>query len=150
MTAQPAGNGGDNPWTGGGTPRRSNAIWKPYRPGMGGQAISEALCHRGAPGPLKREYRHPDEGNTMDRRDEGWLVFAAIVLGVAGIVRIFDAIWPSVITGCFRRTSRARSDASAPSVWMPYYPIWSLTYVGIGALVIFALAVYGGEAEAGS
>jgi hypothetical protein len=27
--------------------------------------------------------------------------------------------------------------------------IWSLTYVGIGALVIFALAVYGGEAEAG-
>jgi hypothetical protein len=33
---------------------------------------------------------------------------------------------------------------------MPYYPIWSLTYVGIGALVMFALAVYGGEAEAGS
>lgn len=29
----------------------------------------------------------------MDRRDEGWLVFAAIVLGVAGIMRIFDAIW---------------------------------------------------------
>ena len=34
--------------------------------------------------------------------------------------------------------------------WIPDYPIWSLTYVGIGALVIFALAVYGGEAEAGS
>ena len=84
----------------------------------------------------------------MDRRGEGWLVFAAIVLGVAGIMRIFDAIWASVIRS-FRRTSRARSDASAPSVWMPYYPIWSLTYVGIGALVIFTLAVYGGEAEAG-
>jgi hypothetical protein len=34
--------------------------------------------------------------------------------------------------------------------WRPDSPIWSLTYVGIGALVMFALAVYGGEAEAGS
>lgn len=34
--------------------------------------------------------------------------------------------------------------------WIPDSPIWSLTYVGIGALVMFALAVYGGEAEAGS
>jgi hypothetical protein len=29
----------------------------------------------------------------MDRLGEGRLVFAAIVLGVAGIMRIFDAIW---------------------------------------------------------
>jgi hypothetical protein len=28
---------------------------------------------------------------------------------------------------------------------MPYYPIWSLTYI---ALVIYALAVYRGNAEA--
>jgi len=28
--------------------------------------------------------------------------------------------------------------------WMPYYPIWSLAYVVIGILVIYALAVYGG------
>jgi hypothetical protein len=28
--------------------------------------------------------------------------------------------------------------------WMPYYPIWSLTYIAIGALVIYALAAYGG------
>ena len=32
--------------------------------------------------------------------------------------------------------------------WMPYYPIWSLTCVGIGALVIYAPAAYGGKAEA--
>jgi hypothetical protein len=32
--------------------------------------------------------------------------------------------------------------------WMPYYPIWSLTYIAIGALVIYALAAYGGKAEA--
>ena len=29
--------------------------------------------------------------------------------------------------------------------WMPYYPIWSLTYVGLGAIVIYALAAYGGR-----
>jgi asparagine N-glycosylation enzyme membrane subunit Stt3 len=29
--------------------------------------------------------------------------------------------------------------------WMPYYPIWFLTYI---ALVIYALAAYGGNAEA--
>jgi hypothetical protein len=26
---------------------------------------------------------------------------------------------------------------------MPYYPIWSLTYVAIGLLVIYGLAAYG-------
>jgi len=29
----------------------------------------------------------------MEENGEGWLVFAAIVLGIAGIMRIFDAIW---------------------------------------------------------
>jgi hypothetical protein len=31
---------------------------------------------------------------------------------------------------------------------MPFYPIWSLTYIAIGVLVIYALAAYGGKAEA--
>src|SRR5215831_7971927 len=29
----------------------------------------------------------------VDREGSGWLIFAAIALGVAGIMRIFDAIW---------------------------------------------------------
>jgi hypothetical protein len=29
----------------------------------------------------------------MDDKGDGWLIFAAIVLGVAGIMRVFDAIW---------------------------------------------------------
>jgi hypothetical protein len=32
--------------------------------------------------------------------------------------------------------------------WMPYDPMWSLTYVAFGALVICALAAYRGKAEA--
>ncbi len=29
--------------------------------------------------------------------------------------------------------------------WMPYYPVWSLTYVGIAVLTFYALAVHGGR-----
>jgi hypothetical protein len=29
----------------------------------------------------------------MDNKGEGWIVFAAVVLGIAGVMRIFDAIW---------------------------------------------------------
>jgi len=31
---------------------------------------------------------------------------------------------------------------------MPFYPIWSFVYIFIAALVIYALAVYGGDREA--
>ena len=126
----------------------------------------------------------------MDRRGEGWLTFAAVVLGVAGIMRIFDAIWAfryhgvlpenfeaaifghslktygwiylvvaAVLIVCAvlvlsgsqlaRWVGVAAGAIIAISAvwWMPYYPIWSLTYIAIGALVIYALVVYGGEAE---
>jgi hypothetical protein len=29
----------------------------------------------------------------MNEKGDGWIVFAAVVLGVAGIMRIFDALW---------------------------------------------------------
>lgn len=127
----------------------------------------------------------------MDRRGAGWVLFAGIVLGVAGIMRIFDAIWAfsyhgvlpenlqgaifghslktygwvylvvaAVLIVCaflvFSGSQVGRwvgiAAAALMSVsaiwWMPYYPIWSLTYVAIGALVIYALAAYGGKTEA--
>ena len=126
----------------------------------------------------------------MDRRGEGWLVFAAVVLGVAGIMRIFDAIWAfryhgvlpenfeaaifghslktygwvylvvaAVLIACAvmvlsgsqvaRWVGVAAGAIIAISAiwWMPYYPVWSLTYIAIGALVIYALVVYGDKAE---
>jgi hypothetical protein len=127
----------------------------------------------------------------MDRRGGGWVVFAAIVLAVAGIMRIFDAIWafryhgvlPENLEGAIFGHSLKTYGCvylvvavvlivcaflvlSGSQVgrwvgiiagaigcisaiwWMPYYPIWSLTYIAIGALVIYALAAYGGTAEA--
>ena len=122
----------------------------------------------------------------MEEKGGGWVLFAAIVLGVAGIMRIFDAIWAfryhgvlpenleNAIFGHSLKTYGwvylvvgivlivcaggvlARSQISrwigmfAGAVmaisaiwWMPYYPIWSLTYIGVGVLVIYSLAVYG-------
>ena len=124
----------------------------------------------------------------MDNKGEGWLVFAAIALGIAGIMRIFDAIWafryhgavPENLQNALFGTSlknygwlwliigiililcaggvAARSQLSrwigifAGAVaaisaiwWMPYYPIWSLTYIAIGVLVVYGLAAYGGR-----
>ena len=122
----------------------------------------------------------------MHQRGDGWRYFAGTVLGVAGIMRIFDAIWAwtyngplpenlqnavlghsldtygwvylvvaiiligasfGVIVGS--QISRwigivGGAILAISSVWwMPYYPVWSLTYIAIGVLVMFALAVYG-------
>jgi hypothetical protein len=122
----------------------------------------------------------------MENKGEGWLIFAAIALGVGGIMRIFDAIWAFRYHGAvpenlqnalFGTTLKnygwlwlivgiililaafgvmVRSQLSrwlgifAGAVaaisaiwWMPYYPIWSLTYIALGVFVIYGLAVYG-------
>ncbi len=122
----------------------------------------------------------------MEENGEGWLIFAGTVLGIAGIMRIFDAIWAfryhgavpenleNAIFGHSLKTYGwvylvvgivlivcsggviVRSQISrwvgifAGAVmaisaiwWMPYYPVWSLTYIFVGILVIYGLAVHG-------
>jgi hypothetical protein len=124
---------------------------------------------------------------------EGWLFFAGTVLGIAGIMRIFDAIWAfryhgalpnnleNAIFGHSLKTYGwvylvvaaillvssfgvlARSQFSrwigifAGAVmaisavwWMAYYPVWSLVYIFIGVLVVYALAAHGGKETAAS
>lgn len=34
--------------------------------------------------------------------------------------------------------------------WIPYYPVWSLTYIFIGLLLLYGLAVLGGRNPARS
>ena len=122
----------------------------------------------------------------MEENGDGWLIFAGTVLGIAGIMRIFDAIWAfsyhgavpenleNAIFGHSLKTYGwvylvvgivlilcsggviVRSQISrwigifAGAVmavsaiwWMPYYPVWSLTYIFVGILVIYGLAVHG-------
>jgi hypothetical protein len=116
----------------------------------------------------------------------GWLFFAGTILGLAGVARLFDAVWAFradnvvsdnlegallgtsisnygwlwIVTGAvllwasfatFRASQFARwigIFAGALLVvtsfwWIPFYPVWSLAYIAIGFLVIYALSVYG-------
>jgi hypothetical protein len=120
----------------------------------------------------------------------GWIVFSAIVLGMAGIMRIFDAIWAWTYNGPVSEglqdalfgndlntygwiyffvgiillgsailvvggSQMARWIGVVAAVigtvsaiwWMPYYPLWSLTYVFLGTLVIYGLIAHGSRDE---
>jgi hypothetical protein len=124
----------------------------------------------------------------MTTRGSGWILFAAIVMGVAGVMRIFDAIWafsyhgvlPENLEGAIFGHSLktygwvwlvigliyivcgfavmggsqigrwvgvvgAGLGGVAAMWWIPYYPVWSLVYVGLAGLVMYALLVYGGD-----
>lgn len=124
-------------------------------------------------------------------RGSGWVVFAAVVMVTAGIMRFFDAIWAFryhgelpqnledalfgrslstygwiylivaavlVVAGFLvlqgSQVARwvgivaAALGAISAIWWMPYYPVWSLTYIAAGGLVIYALGAYGGQKHA--
>ena len=129
-----------------------------------------------------------ERGSDMNDRGEGWIIFSAIVLGIAGVMRIFDAIWAFRYHGVLPQNFEdaifghslktygwvylivgivlilcaagviARSQVSrwigvvAGAIlaisaiwWMPFYPIWSMTYIFIGIAVIYGLGAYGGR-----
>ena len=126
----------------------------------------------------------------MKVKGTGWVIFAGIMLAVAGVMRIFDSIWAFSYHGAVPQNLEnavfghslktygwvylavavvlllsafgvlvgsqaarwigvvAGAVACISAVWwMPYYPFWSMTYVFLGALVIYALVAYGGEPE---
>src|SRR5208282_5231232 len=69
----------------------------------------------------------------------GWVYLVVgvilIVCSFAVLLRSQVARWVGIVGGVIGAIS---------AVWcMPYYPIWSLTYVALCALVIYALAAYG-------
>jgi hypothetical protein len=127
----------------------------------------------------------------MEERGAGWLLFAGVVLMIAGVMRFFDAIWafsykgsvPSNLQNALfghslktygwvylvvaiilflsglgvmagSQFSRwigifASAVAAISAIWwMPYYPIWSLTYIFVAVLVIYGLSAYGGRETA--
>jgi len=122
---------------------------------------------------------------------EGWLVFAGVILMMAGIMRLFDAIWAFSYSGVVPNNLQnallghslttygwvwlfiaiilfvsgiavmARSQfarwigiiggaigAISAIWWIPYYPVWSLVYIAIGLLVVYALAAHGAREPA--
>ena len=68
-----------------------------------------------------------------------WLIVGILLILCAFAVaqRSQIARWIGIVAGAV---------AAITSIWwMPYYPIWSLTYIAIGIGVVFALAAYGGR-----
>jgi len=129
-----------------------------------------------------------DPRRSLGEPVSGWLLFAGTVLGLAGLMRVFDALWAFGYNGALperlqdsvlgdnlttyawlflivgalliaasflllNRSQFARWVGFVAAgvmgisamAWMPYYPIWSLTYVGIMVLTFYALAVHGGR-----
>lgn len=70
-----------------------------------------------------------------------WLSVGAVLLLASFLVlaRSQFARWVGMIA--------AAVGGLSAMTWMPYYPIWSLTYIGIAVFVIYGLAMYGGRAE---
>jgi hypothetical protein len=66
-----------------------------------------------------------------------YLILGVVLLcaGLAVLSRSEWARWIGMIAGAL--------SPMAAIPWMPYYPVWSLVYIGIGFLVIYALAIHG-------
>jgi hypothetical protein len=125
-----------------------------------------------------------------DDEASGWLFFAASVLGIAGVMRIIDAIWAFSYNGALPdrlqdgvlgddltnyawlwlgvgaililasvllmvRSQFARWVGMFAAgiamisavVWLPYFPVWALVYIGLAMSVFYALAVHGGRVD---
>jgi hypothetical protein len=69
----------------------------------------------------------------------GWLW---LVVGIVLIVCAFGVVARSQVSRWIGIFAGAIAAISA-IWWMPYYPVWSLTYIAVGVLVIYGLAAYG-------
>ena len=72
--------------------------------------------------------------------------YAWVWLNVA--VLLFVSSWLLLSRNQFARWVgfvAATVGALSAMTWMPYYPVWSLTYVGLAVLTFYALAVHGGR-----
>jgi hypothetical protein len=73
----------------------------------------------------------------------GWVDLVVAVILIACAFAVFAGKAFGRWVGIF-----AAAIAAISAIWwMPYYPVWAFTYIVIAALVIYALAAYGGEPE---
>ena len=75
----------------------------------------------------------------------------AVVYLIVGAVLILTGIYVVMRRQFFRWVGVAAGIIGGLSgaVWLPYYPVWSLVYVGLAVLVVYALVAEGGREEAG-
>jgi hypothetical protein len=81
-------------------------------------------------------------GSNLDNYAWTWLI-----VGIVLIVSSFLILTGSQFARWVGYIASVIAAVSAMT-WMPYYPIWALTYVLIAMLVLYALAQYGGRDRA--
>jgi hypothetical protein len=77
-------------------------------------------------------------GSTLHNYAWAWLIVGLVMLVASFLVLVRSqfARWVGMIA--------AAVGGLSAMAWMPYYPAWSITYIGMAALVLYALAVHGG------
>ena len=69
----------------------------------------------------------------------GWIhLIAGIIVLLAGFGLFSGAVWARTVGVIVATIS-----AIANFIWLPYYPLWSLTIIAIDVFVIWALTVHG-------
>ena len=78
-------------------------------------------------------------GSNLKHYAWAWLFVGIILLASSFLILVRSqfARWVGYVA--------ATVGAVSAMVWMPYYPVWSLTYIGIAVLTFYALARYGGR-----
>jgi hypothetical protein len=80
-------------------------------------------------------------GSTL--KSYGWIyLFVGLLLVLAGFSVLYRgqvARWLGVFAGAIGGLSAM--------AWLPYYPIWSLIYIALAVMVMYALIAYGGRTD---
>jgi hypothetical protein len=75
----------------------------------------------------------------FDLTSWGWIhLVAGVVVAAAGLALFQGAVWArtvAVIVACL--------SILANFMWMPYYPLWSLTVIAFDVVVIWAVTAHG-------
>lgn len=93
-------------------------------------------------GALPENLKNGVFGSDLHNYAWAWLIVGVILLAASFFVMVRSQIarWIGLIA--------ATIGALSAMTWMPYYPIWSLTYVGIAVVAFYALTRYGGREPA--
>ncbi len=81
-------------------------------------------------------------GSNLKHYGWAWLIVGIILIVASFLILVRSQIgrWVGYIAALIGGLSAM--------TWMPYYPVWSLTYVALAVLVFYALARHGGRAAA--
>jgi hypothetical protein len=101
--------------------------------------IIDSIWAFGYKGALPEGLKDGVLGSNLETYAWVWLCVGGLLLlsSVIVITGSQFARWFGIIAAFFGGVSAI--------AWMPYYPVWSLVYIGIAIMVVYALAVYGGR-----